>query len=111
MDWSPTEEKDIRLGEQSRRGKQRQDDDGSWLRPQRFFAPEKPTGLEHLFERTKLVDDDAMPVDEPPSSPSRFGQHWKVATIVSVVVVSLPMFFLTLYRKSLGGPKFVLEEL
>lgn len=32
-------------------------DDGSWLRPQRFFAPEEPTGLETLFARTiKLVD-------------------------------------------------------
>ncbi|KAI0361496.1 hypothetical protein OH77DRAFT_1469186 [Trametes cingulata] len=33
------------------------DDDGSWLRPQRFFAPEEPTGLENLFARTiRLVD-------------------------------------------------------
>ncbi|PIL31845.1 hypothetical protein GSI_06549 [Ganoderma sinense ZZ0214-1] len=32
-------------------------DDGSWLRPQRFFAPEEPTGLETLFARTiRLVD-------------------------------------------------------
>ncbi|KAI1788778.1 Ima1 N-terminal domain-containing protein [Ganoderma leucocontextum] len=32
-------------------------DDGSWLRPQRFFAPEEPTGLENLFARTiRLVD-------------------------------------------------------
>lgn len=29
------------------------------LRPQRFFAPEEPTGLEGLFEKTiKLADDD-----------------------------------------------------
>ncbi|KAI0651964.1 Ima1 N-terminal domain-containing protein [Trametes meyenii] len=35
----------------------RQDDDASWLRPQRFFAPEEPTGLENLFARTiRLVD-------------------------------------------------------
>ncbi|KAI0639514.1 Ima1 N-terminal domain-containing protein [Trametes polyzona] len=34
-----------------------QDDDASWLRPQRFFAPEEPTGLENLFARTiRLVD-------------------------------------------------------
>ncbi|KAI0756880.1 Ima1 N-terminal domain-containing protein [Daedaleopsis nitida] len=33
------------------------EDDGSWLRPQRFFAPEEPTGLENLFARTiRLVD-------------------------------------------------------
>ncbi|KAF7320124.1 Ima1-N domain-containing protein [Mycena kentingensis (nom. inval.)] len=30
--------------------------DPVWLRPQRFFAPEAPTGLEHLFEQTKIVD-------------------------------------------------------
>ncbi|KAI0825020.1 Ima1 N-terminal domain-containing protein [Trametes gibbosa] len=34
-----------------------QDDDASWLRPQRFFAPEEPTGLENLFAKTiRLVD-------------------------------------------------------
>ena len=33
------------------------DDDASWLRPQRFFAPEEPTGLENLFAKTiQLVD-------------------------------------------------------
>ena len=32
-------------------------DDGSWLRPQRFFAPERPTGLEGLLEKTELVDE------------------------------------------------------
>ncbi|KAH9858081.1 Ima1 N-terminal domain-containing protein [Lenzites betulinus] len=33
------------------------DDDASWLRPQRFFAPEEPTGLENLFATTiRLVD-------------------------------------------------------
>ena len=32
-------------------------DDASWLRPQRFFAPEEPTGLENLFAKTiRLVD-------------------------------------------------------
>lgn len=37
--------------------KPNRDDDGSWLRPQRFFAPEEPTGLENLFARTiRLVD-------------------------------------------------------
>ena len=32
-------------------------DDGVWLRPQRFFAPEKPTGLEGLFAKTNLVEE------------------------------------------------------
>ncbi|PCH33734.1 hypothetical protein WOLCODRAFT_129941 [Wolfiporia cocos MD-104 SS10] len=35
-------------------------DDGSWMRPQRFFAPEEPTGLEHLFASTvRLTDDES----------------------------------------------------
>ncbi|KAI0815070.1 Ima1 N-terminal domain-containing protein [Irpex lacteus] len=38
-------------------------DDGSWLRPQRFFVPEEPTGLEGLFEQTiSLSDDDRLRV-------------------------------------------------
>lgn len=49
MDWTPTNSND-------KQDKLPQDD-GSWLRPQRFFAPEKPTGLEGLFERTLLVDE------------------------------------------------------
>jgi hypothetical protein len=32
-------------------------DDPVWLRPQRFFAPETPTGLESLLERTLLADE------------------------------------------------------
>ncbi|KAI0094799.1 Ima1 N-terminal domain-containing protein [Irpex rosettiformis] len=36
-------------------------DDGSWLRPQRFFVPEEPTGLEGLFEQTiSLSDNDRL---------------------------------------------------
>ncbi|KAI0932064.1 hypothetical protein AcW1_000708 [Taiwanofungus camphoratus] len=36
-------------------------DDGTWLRPQRFFAPEEPTGLENLFAKTiRLADDDQV---------------------------------------------------
>jgi len=30
-----------------------QDREG-WIRPQRFFPPEQPTGLEDLFEKAKL---------------------------------------------------------
>lgn len=32
------------------------EDDGRWMRPQRFFAPEQPTGLEGLLARTGLSD-------------------------------------------------------
>lgn len=46
MDWTPAEAFKSR-------------DDASWLRPQRFFPPEKATGLEGLFERTLLVVDES----------------------------------------------------
>ena len=35
-------------------------DDGAWLRPQKFFLPEEPTGLEGLFEKTITLADDAL---------------------------------------------------
>jgi hypothetical protein len=53
MDWTPT---NVPPG-QHQQEFTKQLDDGSWLRPQRFFAPEKPTGLEGLFERALLVND------------------------------------------------------
>ncbi|RDB29665.1 Integral inner nuclear membrane protein ima1 [Hypsizygus marmoreus] len=56
MDWTPTDGAGSN-SENDRQRLSRQVDDGSWLRPQRFFAPEKPTGLEGLFERTLVVDD------------------------------------------------------
>lgn len=54
MDWTPTSGVHSAVAEET----------DSWLRPQRFFAPEKPTGLEGLFERALLVDD-------APREPSR----------------------------------------
>jgi hypothetical protein len=45
MDWAPTHPAPARAA-----------DDGSWLRPQRFFAPEQPTGLESLLARTGLSE-------------------------------------------------------
>ncbi|KAF5374996.1 hypothetical protein D9758_000442 [Tetrapyrgos nigripes] len=59
MDWSPTSE-NVNPTLPMSPGKRAPVDDGSWLRPQRFFAPENPTGLETLFEKTKLVDDVTM---------------------------------------------------
>ncbi|TFK77253.1 hypothetical protein BDN72DRAFT_884803 [Pluteus cervinus] len=49
MDWSPTDPagEDAKLGSSN---------DSPLLRPQRFFGPEKPTGLEGLFERTTIID-------------------------------------------------------
>jgi len=48
MDWTPTTSGDV----SGKAG-----NDASWLRPQRFFVPEKPTGLEGLLESAKIQED------------------------------------------------------
>ena len=58
MDWTPTTSGDAS-------GKA--DNDASWLRPQRFFVPEKPTGLEGLLESAKIED----PMDLDPQVTAR----------------------------------------
>ncbi|KDQ14437.1 hypothetical protein BOTBODRAFT_32568 [Botryobasidium botryosum FD-172 SS1] len=45
MDWDPIVPSGMKM------------DSNVQLRPQRFFPPEKPTGLESLLERTKLEDE------------------------------------------------------
>ncbi|KAF9015539.1 Ima1 N-terminal domain-containing protein [Cyathus striatus] len=85
MDWTPTNAD----GSSPSKGKyRRSDDDASWLRPQRFFAPEKPTGLEGLFERTKLVDD-RMAVDQPTRSPKSTLSTWSWCLIIATICVPL----------------------
>ncbi|KZT72799.1 hypothetical protein DAEQUDRAFT_808781 [Daedalea quercina L-15889] len=59
MDWTPTIPSPQKQTPQDPNVQGRSHDDGSWLRPQRFFAPEEPTGLESLFSTTiKLSDDE-----------------------------------------------------
>jgi len=57
MDWTPTDPVAASAKYNVKRNVLAENDDGSWLRPQRFFPPEKPTGLEGLFARTLLMDD------------------------------------------------------
>jgi len=61
MDWTPTTSGDAS-------GKA--DNDAPWLRPQQFFVPEKPTGLEGLFESAKIEED---PMDLDPRVTARQG--------------------------------------
>ena len=69
------------------------DDDGSWLRPQRFFAPEEPTGLESLFARTiRLVDSSESNGHGAPGAPNRrqgpsqgFLRSWRIWLALSIV--------------------------
>ncbi|PPQ64508.1 hypothetical protein CVT26_002047 [Gymnopilus dilepis] len=55
MDWTPTNPE--ASTSHGKRAAPAESDNNSWLRPQRFFAPEKPTGLEGLFENTRLQDE------------------------------------------------------
>ncbi|KAJ6519662.1 Ima1 N-terminal domain-containing protein [Mycena sanguinolenta] len=54
------DEMDVDLPPTDAKGKIKGSGNSLWLRPQRFFAPEAPTGLEGLFERTKIIDDITM---------------------------------------------------
>ncbi|OJA16235.1 hypothetical protein AZE42_00059 [Rhizopogon vesiculosus] len=56
MDWTPTVPSPVKPKKILD-----VDDDGSWLKPQRFFPPERPTGLESLLASTKLDERDPKP--------------------------------------------------
>lgn len=74
MDWSPTNERNPSSGRRAAGG------DNSWLRPQSFFAPEKQTGLEGLFEGAKIQDEPMpyQPLDSDATSHSSLTGHmWK----------------------------------
>lgn len=98
MDWTPTNPASATTF-----GKQQTvafDNDDNWLRPQRFFAPEKPTGLEGLFESTR-IQDEPMPfrgagrADTEEKPYSRWLDHlrkwgWIYTLFVGVSIVCLP---------------------
>ena len=87
MDWSPT--KPVPVQEDMDSGK-----DQVWLRPQRFFAPEEPTGLENLFAKTiRLVDaDDSSGQNRVTDEKARGAQSLKPHT--SKVAWTRVLFFL-----------------
>jgi hypothetical protein len=90
MDWSPTNS-DAASAAKSIPA----DTDTSWLRPQRFFAPENPTGLEELFDRTRIIEDVQMAdasVARESTSPWRlissqrgFSSWWWVCAIIPLL--------------------------
>lgn len=90
MDWTPTDP--LSSPSVFAEGKHKatlESDDGSWIRPQRFFAPEKPTGLEGLFERTRLVNDSVTSRRTKNTAPARerVGAHvwnWWVYALLLV---------------------------
>ncbi|KAI5124150.1 hypothetical protein M0805_000960 [Coniferiporia weirii] len=70
-------------------------DDGSWLRQQRFFPPEEPTGLEGLLMRTRLIDEDDAQMyshelkrdPDPTNSAMILRWHWGWVYSVSILPV------------------------
>lgn len=68
MDWTPTNPAPI---------KRESENDNDWLRPQRFFAPEKPTGLEGLFESARIQDEPMPFHGNDQRRTSSLDQTWK----------------------------------
>jgi len=92
MDWTPTNpsapSSTINF---SKSKSNKNDDDGSWLRRQTFFPPEQPTGLEGLFARTLLVDEDSQSLAQRRRGPSqRLRLKWLwVSALLFVPFVAL----------------------
>jgi hypothetical protein len=61
MDWTPTDPSSSNWKSNNSPHKHKDDgeDDGSLLRPQRFFPPEYPTGLEGLFAKTSFFSEES----------------------------------------------------
>lgn len=90
MDWAPT---DPVAYAAFQKGKQRPEaaDDDNWIRPQRFFAPEQPTGLEGLFEKTRLIDDVAPTPDSWSFIRSNILSHlhswWQIYILSCILII------------------------
>lgn len=90
MDWTPTSPSPVKV-------KKTVVDDGGWLRPQRFFPPERPTGLESLFANTKLDDGDAN--STKPTTPAQSGLwNAKAIGIATIALVLVPLGTVVYHR-------------
>lgn len=90
MDWTPTDPSAPRPAQ--RRRQVAEPDDGAWLRPQKFFAPENPTGLEDLLQHTNLAEDVAMTDLSQANSSSGFQlpavlAHWWMVCVLLILPV------------------------
>ena len=79
-------------------------DDGSWLRRQRFFPPEEPTGLEGLLMRTRLIDeDDSNGVS--PSNNTTVGTaniaNWSWTWVYSLSVLPVLVLLISLWMSGI----------
>ncbi|KLO20762.1 hypothetical protein SCHPADRAFT_992074 [Schizopora paradoxa] len=83
MDWEP-----IATTNSAKRNPQqtRRTDDGVWLRQQRFFPPEEPTGLETLLMHTRLVDDEDVK-QRGRRNPTHVRWNWTLVYSLSIVPI------------------------
>ncbi|KAG6381036.1 hypothetical protein JVT61DRAFT_5432 [Boletus reticuloceps] len=86
MDWTPTNLSPVKAKDMV------DDHDGAWLRPQRFFPPERPTGLESLFANTGL-DDINVHSANPTSAAQR--DFWNMKAIglliATITIILIPL--------------------
>ncbi|KAL1762324.1 Ima1 N-terminal domain-containing protein [Schizophyllum commune] len=102
MDWTPTDPA-------AARRQRRDEDDGSYIRPQRFFAPEQPTGLEGLLEKTRLEDvpmeiDSSDHVANVRDTIRRLAQRVAVNWQVCLLVLGIPVLL------AMGWRMWVMRE-
>ncbi|KAF8140403.1 Ima1 N-terminal domain-containing protein [Boletus edulis] len=93
MDWTPTNLSPVKAKDVV------DDHDGAWLRPQRFFPPEHPTGLESLFANTKL-DDRNVHSAKPTSAAQR--DFWNMKAIglliAAITIILIPLGSVVYHR-------------
>ncbi|GJJ09886.1 hypothetical protein Clacol_004110 [Clathrus columnatus] len=101
MDWTPvnTPDKDKQAKE-------------IWIRPQKFFPPEQPTGLEDLFQKAAKLDDDASSDHKPEDGRgwSRWKHKWKLqdykihiymVLVGATITCVLGLFYISMQRLSI----------
>ncbi|KAF9822098.1 hypothetical protein IEO21_00092 [Rhodonia placenta] len=87
MDWSPIRPPPSRDRPHVLNGRSHfgQDEDGNLLRPQRFFAPEEPTGLESLFANTIRLADDEQENAKRQAAIAKGRHQWPWVVALSVI--------------------------
>lgn len=106
MDWEPSAVTPSGSSEltKSRGRAVRDDDNGSWLRPQRFFAPEQPTGLEGLLMRTRLMDDDLPPfLPDSQGSKAQKEFQWNWCWVYALSLIPLAVLAVLVWDRRAQG--------
>ena len=98
MDWTPIHPQGTSDRVQDREG---------WMRPQRFFPPEQPTGLEDLFEKARLdVEEHAENQDRRREQTTEKDELYESAWFLGGIVVIVLVAGLGMYRFKDAGVGF-----